>query len=83
MVFSDSDFTAGTTITIQPPGPVSCIDFTDLIVNDDIALEGDEAFSLFIVDTPAMAMVTIIDDDGKLVNFVTTLMIVLFMQCLC
>ena len=65
MVFSDADFNAGTTITIQPPGPVSCIDFTDLIVNDDLGLEGDEAFSLFIVDTPAMAMVTIIDDDGE------------------
>ena len=65
MVFSDSDFTDSTTITIQPPGQVSCINFTDLIVKDDIALERDEAFSLFIVDTPAMTMVTIIDDDGE------------------
>ena len=65
MVFSDSDFTAGTTITIQPPGPASYIDFTDLIVNDNLGLEGDEAFALFIIDTPAMTMVTIIDDDGE------------------
>ena len=62
---SDSDFTSGTTITIEPPGPVSCIDFTDIIVNDDIGLEGYESFTLFIDDTPAMSMVTITEDDSE------------------
>ena len=64
-VTSDSDFTSGTTITIEPPGPVSCIDFTDIIVNDDIGLEGDESFTIIIDGTPAMSMVTITEDDGE------------------
>ena len=34
--------------TIQPPGPVTCIDFSDIVVNDDVALEGDENFTIFI-----------------------------------
>ena len=62
---SDSDFTSGTTITIEPPGPVSCIDFTDIIVNDDIGLEGEESFTIIIDGTPAMSMVTITEDDGE------------------
>ena len=48
---------------MDPPGPSSCIDFTDLVVDDNVALEGDEAFTIFIGG--AMAMVTIIDDDGE------------------
>ena len=63
--FLDTDFTDGTTITMQPPGPVTCIDFTDLVNDDDVALEGDEAFTIAIIDTSVMAMVTILDDDGK------------------
>ena len=44
------------------PGPRACIDFTDLVEDDDLALEGDEAFTIMI--NGAMAMVVIIDDDG-------------------
>ena len=73
---SDSDFTSGTTITIEPPGPASCIDFTDLIVNDDIGLEGDESFTIIIDGTPAMSMVTITEDDGE------SLLITRRMQCI-
>ena len=50
---------------MEPPGPRACIDFTDLVVNDNIAVEGDEAFQIVIEGTSAIAMVTIIDDDGK------------------
>ena len=64
-IVTDSDFTSGTTIIIPVPGTGTCIDFTDLIVNDNIGLEGDEAFSILIDGTPSMAMVTITEDDGK------------------
>ena len=40
----------------------ACIDFSNLVVDDNIALEGDEAFTIVI--NSSMAMVTIIDDDG-------------------
>ena len=59
------DYTSGTTITILVPGTGMCIDFTDLLVNDDIALEGDEAFTIFIDGTPSVAMVTITESDGE------------------
>ena len=52
-------------MTVDPPGPPACIDFTDLVVDDNVALEGDEAFTILVGD--AMAMVTIIDDDGECV----------------
>ena len=57
-----TDFTNGTSITVMAPGPRACIDFTDLVEDDDLALEGDEAFTIMI--NGAMAMVVIIDDDG-------------------
>ena len=47
------------------PGTGTCIDFTDLIVNDNIGLEGDEAFSILIDGTPSMAMVTITENDRE------------------
>ena len=49
-------------MTIQPP-QLGCTDFTELVVDDNVALEGNEAFAIFI--NGAMSMVTIIDDDGK------------------
>ena len=45
----------------------ACIDFTNLVVDDDIALEGDEAFTIVIGSS--MAMVTIVDDDGMGIMF--------------
>ena len=57
-----TDFGSSTNITVDP-GPVACIDFTDLVVDDDIALEGDEAFTISVGNSTAM--VTIIDDDGE------------------
>ena len=64
---SDSDFgtSAQIQITVNPPGGMTCIDFTDLVVDDNVALEGDEAFAIMILGTSAMAMVTILDDDGE------------------
>ena len=47
---------------MNPPGPRACIDFRDLVVDDNVALEGDEAFTIRVGGS--MAMVTIIDDDG-------------------
>ena len=67
---TDADFNRRASITVEPPGPRACIDFTDLVVNDNIAVEGDEAFQIAIEGTSSMAMVTIIDDDGK--NSLTT-----------
>ena len=64
--YTGTDFGNETTITINPPGPRACIDFTDLVVDDNIALEGDEAFTILIGDS--MAMVTIFDDDGMCCN---------------
>ena len=40
----------------------ACTDFSDLVVDDNIALEGKEAF--IIVINTSMANVTIVDDDG-------------------
>ena len=60
---TDADFGTSAQVTVDPPGPSSCIDFTDLVVDDNVALEGDEAFTIVIEG--AMAMVTIIDDDGE------------------
>ena len=44
-------------------GPIVCTDFSDLVVDDDIALEGDQNFTILV--DGSMAMVTIIDDDCK------------------
>lgn len=65
LLFTDSDFDASAIITVDPPGPTACIDFTDLVVDDNVTLEGDEAFTITISGTNAMAMVTILDDDGE------------------
>ena len=52
-------------ITVEPPGPRACIDFTDLVVDDSLGLEGDEAFTISIRGHDEIAKVTILDDDGK------------------
>ena len=60
---TDTDFRTSAQITINPPGPMACIDFTSLVVDDDVAMEGDEAFTIQVGDS--VAVVTIIDDDGE------------------
>ena len=67
--YTETDYTSGTTITVDPPGPTACIDFTDLVVDDDLGLEGDEAFTISIRENGEMAMVVIQDDDGKFVIY--------------
>ena len=56
----DADFNHWTIIWIHD-GSGACTDFTDLVVDDDIALEGDQNFTILV--DGSMAMVTIIDDD--------------------
>ena len=64
-VFTDADFGSSVEITVTS-GRTACTDFTDLVVDDDIALEGNEAFT--IVVESSMAMVVIIDDDGEQIS---------------
>ena len=61
---SDADFGGSSSITVDAFNSKACIDFTDLVVDDDIALEGNQAFTIVIGNS--MAMVNIIDDDGQL-----------------
>ena len=61
-IFADADFSSTATITLSPFSTRGCIDFTDLVVDDNIGREVNEAFT--IVVGGSMAMVTIIDDDG-------------------
>ena len=61
-VLTDADFGSFVEITFNS-GRTACIDFTDLVVDDDIALEGNEAFTIKV--GRSNAMVTIIDDDGE------------------
>ena len=68
---SASDFTAGTAIAVVPPGPIGCTDFLALVVDDNLALEGNEAFNIMIGGTGSTAMVTILDDDGRFSRVVT------------
>ena len=62
----DTDFGRQAFITVDAPGKRGCIDFTLLVVDDTVALEGNETFIITIENTSAMAMVNIIDDDGNL-----------------
>ena len=42
---------------------MACIDFMELVVDDTIALEGNQSFTICVGDSTAM--VTILDDDGE------------------
>ena len=64
-----ADYTSGTTITVNPPGPRGCIDFTDLVVDDSLPYEGVESFAISIEGMVAMAIVIILDDDGKFIIY--------------
>ena len=54
-------------MTVAPFSSRGCTDFTDLVVDDDIALEGTQAFTIIVGSSTAM--VNIIDDDGEPLNF--------------
>ena len=60
-------------------GPIACTDFSDLVVDDDIALEGDQNFTILV--DGSMAMVTIIDDDCKFVWTDLTLFALSCVKC--
>ena len=51
-------------MTVAPFSSRGCTGFTDLVVDDDIALEGTQAFTIIVGSSTAM--VNIIDDDGEL-----------------
>ena len=59
---SESDFHSSTSITVNAGSDKGCTDFFELVVNDDVGAEEDEAFT--IVVGSSMAMVIIVDDDG-------------------
>ena len=59
----EADFYPSTSITIGPPDSKACIDFMDLVVDDSIALEGDQSFTICVGNSTAM--VVILDDDSK------------------
>ena len=48
------------------PGPRACIDFTELVEDDDLGLKGEETFTIMI--NGAMAVVIILDDDGRYIK---------------
>ena len=47
----------------MPPNTVACIDFMNLVVDDDIALEGNQSFTVCVGNSTAMVIIT--DDDGE------------------
>ena len=50
---------------------MACIDFTDLVVDDTIALEGLQNFTICVGDSSSM--VVIVDDDSEIyITFSTT-----------
>ena len=53
---------------MNPTSSKACTDFTDLVIDDSIALEGDQTFTILVGNS--MAMVTIVDNDGE---FYTTI----------
>ena len=72
-IFTDYDSTTiPTSVTIQPTSDHFC--FNGDIINDLIALEGDEDFQLMLVNpSPSGVIITddttkinIVDDDGKM-----------------
>ena len=60
---TEADFFPSTTVTVTPPSSVACIDFTNIVVDDNIALEGEQSFNICVEDSTSM--VVIIDDDGE------------------
>ena len=62
MNFTDADFRSSTTIIIPSSSTRACIDFTNVVIDDNIGLECNETFTIVVGDS--MAMVIIIDDDG-------------------
>ena len=61
-LFLEADFNPSTTITVPAGGSRACIDFTNLVVDDNIALEEDQSFTITVGSSTSM--VVIIDDDG-------------------
>ena len=56
------DYYPSTIITVPADARIACIDFTNLVVDDDI-LEGNQSFTIHVRDS--MSVVTIIDNDGE------------------
>ena len=56
----EADYNPSTTITVTT---MACIDFTDLVVDDTIALEGLQNFTICVGNSSAW--VVIVDDDSE------------------
>ena len=73
---SESDFHFSTSITVIANTFSGCTNFLELVVDDDVAAEGDELFT--IVVGSSMAMVIIVDDDGMQNDFILWIFLHLF-----
>ena len=60
----DAVFNPSIIITVVPPNTRACTDFSELVVDDNIAFDEPQNFTI-IVDN-STAWVQIIDDDSKL-----------------
>lgn len=63
---NEADFNPSTVITVTPPSTELCTDFRDIVVDDNIALEGLQNFTVCVGDSTAW--VTIVDDDAPIIE---------------
>ena len=87
---ASDDFLAETNQVTFPVSPISssrqCINFT--IINDDVAIEGNETFVVELVPPPNVlpgdpteTEITIVDNDG-MVGYCTTYSLILYVECI-
>ena len=62
-IYTGADFNLSATITVTPSSSTACIDFTDIVVDDVIANEGDQSFIVSVGNSTAM--IVIVDDDSE------------------
>ena len=65
---SESDYYSTASITVMAGNSKGCIEFLNLIVDDNIALEGDEEFTIIVGSSTATVLIE--DDDGTLEMFI-------------
>ena len=63
----EADYNPSTNITVTPPSTMACIDFTDLVVDDTIALEGLQNFTICVGGSSAWVVIVDDDSEGSLV----------------
>ena len=60
--FVDAGY-VNTTITVFSGSGRACINYTNFVVDNDVALEGEQKFNIYVGDSSAL--VAIVDDDGE------------------